>query len=148
MAQFQVVYEVNGGSPRVEVVEAADKFSAWRKVTDPFSQEAVVPLLQPPGRMAYILYPESRWVTEDWVITQAHDQMVNDALDAEAARVGAENVPDGWWPEVPMPDYFAAREYLEDRGDVTFARDEREQDISPSEWREVDGDHEYDEERS
>jgi len=101
--------------------------------------------------MPRIIYPEVRTVTEEWVVGQAHDLLVNDALEAEALRVGAENVPDGYWPEIARPSYDEAYEILADSGVVTFASDDLDDarfcEMSAEDWREVEADHALDDDR-
>lgn len=81
--------------------------------------------------MHRILYPENRLVSDAWVISQAHDRMVDDAVDAHVkANHGALIVDDETYERiaraVKQPDLMTAREYLDDTGLVTFAaRDDR-----------------------
>ena len=74
--------------------------------------------------MPWILYPDTRFVTDEQIVSWAHDAMVNDELAAESRRRGDAGVPDDYWPNIARPSYQDARAYLDDRGDVTFASDD------------------------
>lgn len=102
--------------------------------------------------MPRIIYPEVRTVSEAWVIAQALDQIVNDAVDAHVRRYGP--FPSDWdAAEVGASEYdrfvqrvqaehkdldvVEAMEILSDSGTVTFGSE----DLDPVRWREMeDGD--------
>ena len=67
--------------------------------------------------MPRIIYPENRTVTVEWVITKAHDML----LDEEFERRGGTSV---WASDVAKPDYETARKMLEEAGHVTFSGDD------------------------